>query len=90
MLEVIDSIALYCIIGEECGLIRVIKTRNGQYPLGTLVLTFCGWRTHYLSKDGSDLHSIQYDFGSLSPSVTLGVLGMPGYRDHLGPFLLIH
>ena len=57
----------------------MIRTRNGQFPLGTLVLGLSGWRTHYLSKDGTDLHSIQFDLDSLSPSVALGVLGMPGY-----------
>lgn len=57
---------------------RVIKTRNGEFPLGTLVLAFSGWRTHYLSKDGKDLRPVPFDLGSLSPSVTLGVLGMPG------------
>jgi prostaglandin reductase 1 len=56
----------------------VIKTRNGQFPLGTIVLAFSGWRTHYLSKDGKDLRPIPFDLGSLSPSVSLGVLGMPG------------
>jgi prostaglandin reductase 1 len=57
---------------------RVIKTRNGEFPLGTLVLAFSGWRSHYLSKDGKDLQPIPFDLGSLSPSVALGVLGMPG------------
>jgi len=57
---------------------RVIQTRNGEFPLGTLVLAVCGWQTHYLSKDGKDLRPIPFDLGSLSPSVTLGVLGMPG------------
>jgi NADPH-dependent curcumin reductase CurA len=56
----------------------VIKTRNGEFPLGTLVLARSGWRTHYLSKDGKDLRPVPFDLGSLSPSVTLGVLGMPG------------
>lgn len=59
-------------------LTRVIKTRNGQYPLGSLVLAMSGWRTHYLSKDGTDLRPIPFDLNGLSPSVTLGVLGMPG------------
>ncbi len=57
---------------------RVIKTRNGEFPLGTLVLAHSGWQTHYLSKDGKDLRSIPFDLDSLSPSVSLGVLGMPG------------
>ncbi len=57
---------------------RVIKTRNGEFPLGGLVLASSGWQTHYLSKDGKDLQPIPFDLGSLSPSVSLGVLGMPG------------
>ena len=28
---------------------RVIKTKNGEYPLGTLVLSNAGWRSHYIS-----------------------------------------
>lgn len=60
------------------GFFRVIKTRNGEFPLGTLVLGNSGWQTHYLSKDGKDLRPIPFDLGTLSPSVTLGVLGMPG------------
>jgi NADPH-dependent curcumin reductase CurA len=59
-------------------LFRVIKTRNGQFPLGGLVLAYSGWQTHYLSKDGKDLRPIPFDLDSLSPSVSLGVLGMPG------------
>jgi NADPH-dependent curcumin reductase CurA len=34
--------------GEQ--LSRVIKTKNGEYPLGTLVLSKAGWRSHYISK----------------------------------------
>ncbi|CAF4450381.1 unnamed protein product, partial [Adineta steineri] len=36
-------------VGEA--LLKVIKTRNGEFPLGTLVLANSGWRSHYLSKD---------------------------------------
>ena len=60
---------------------RVIKTRNGEFPLGTLVLAFSGWRTHFISKDGKDLQPIPFDLGSLSPSVTLGILGTRGYYE---------
>ena len=60
---------------------RVIKSRNGQFPIGTLVKSSSGWRTHFLSKDGKDLQVIPYDLDSLSPSVTLNVLGMPGYNQ---------
>ncbi|CAF0885126.1 unnamed protein product [Adineta steineri] len=63
--------------GDACA--KVIKTRNGKFPLGTLVKSYSGWRTHFVSSDGSDLQPIPFDLGSLSPSITLGVLGMPGY-----------
>jgi len=68
--------------------LKVIKTRNGQFPLGGLVLARSGWRTHYLSKDGKDLQPIPFDLGSLSPSVSLGVLGMPGLTAYFGLRLL--
>ncbi|CAF0871863.1 unnamed protein product [Adineta ricciae] len=72
--------------GEAC--LKVIRTRNGEFPLGTLALAFSGWRTHYLSKDGKDLRPIPFDLDSLSPSVTLGVLGMPGLTAYFGFRLL--
>ncbi|CAF0953438.1 unnamed protein product [Didymodactylos carnosus] len=63
---------------------KVIKTRNGEFPLGTLVLSGSGWRTHFISKDGKDLKPIPFDLGNLSPSVALGVLGMPGLTAYFG------
>ena len=33
--------------GEQ--LSKVIKTRNGEFPLGTVVLSHAGWRSHYIS-----------------------------------------
>ena len=33
--------------GEQ--LSKVIKTRNGEFPLGTLVLSHAGWVSHYIS-----------------------------------------
>ncbi|CAF3923397.1 unnamed protein product [Rotaria sp. Silwood1] len=72
--------------GGAC--LKVIKTRNGEFPLGTLVLAFSGWQTHYLSKDGKDLRPIPFDLDTLSPSVSLGVLGMPGLTAYFGLRLL--
>ncbi|CAF3981717.1 unnamed protein product [Adineta steineri] len=69
-------------VGEAC--LKVIKTRNGEFPLGTLVLANSGWRSHYLSKDGKDLRSIPFDLGSLSPSLSLGVLGWSGLTAYFG------
>ena len=57
--------------------LRVIKTRNGEFPVGTLVLSNAGWRSHYIS-DGRDLSPISFDIGDTSPSHCLGALGMPG------------
>ena len=62
-------------IGEQ--LSEVIKTRNGQFPLGTLVLSKAGWTNHYIST-GEDLSPISFDIGSTPISHTLGALGMPG------------
>ena len=63
-------------MGEQ--LSEVIKTRNGEYPLGTLVLCKAGWVSHYIS-NGEGLSPISFDIGSTSISHTLGALGMPGY-----------
>ncbi|CAF4042958.1 unnamed protein product, partial [Rotaria sordida] len=68
--------------GETC--CKVIKTRNGAFPVGTLVKSTSGWRTHFVSPDGKDLQPISFDLESLSPSVTLGVLGMPGMTAYFG------
>jgi NADPH-dependent curcumin reductase CurA len=58
---------------------RVIKTRNGKYPLGTLVLAMAGWRSHFIS-NGEGLSPISFDIGTTPLSYTLGILGMPGYN----------
>ena len=33
--------------GEQ--LSRVIQTKNGEFPIGTLVLSQAGWVSHYIS-----------------------------------------
>jgi len=68
-------------IGEQ--LAEVIRSRNGQYPLGTLVLSKAGWKSHYVS-DGEDLRPIRFDLGATPKSYTLGALGMPGATAYLG------
>jgi prostaglandin reductase 1 len=68
-------------IGEQ--LSEVIKTRNGQFPLGTLVLSKAGWTNHYIST-GEDLSPISFDIGSTPISHTLGALGMPGATAFCG------
>jgi len=64
-------------------LAEVIKTRNGCFPIGTLVLSKAGWQSHYISK-GDDTSPISFDLGSTPISYTLGILGMPGATAFLG------
>lgn len=67
--------------GEQVS--RVIKTRNGEYPLGTVVLSKAGWRSHYIS-NGEGLEPVSFDLGSTSLSHCLGALGMPGATAYFG------
>lgn len=64
---------------------RVVQSRNPHYPVGSYVVSNCGWRTHCLS-DGSDLRMIHADWPKDLPmSLVLGIVGMPGYNytdDH--------
>jgi len=46
--------------GEQ--LSRVIKTRNGEFPLGTLVLSHAGWISHYISPDGTKIFHFEFNF----------------------------
>lgn len=68
-------------IGEQ--LAMVVKTRNGQFPLGSIVLANAGWKSHWISK-GDDLNWIQFDLGSTPRSYCLGALGMPGATAYFG------
>ena len=56
---------------------RVVATKNGEFPVGTLVLAKSGWRSHFIS-NGSDLEPISFDLGPTPQSYTLGAVGMPG------------
>lgn len=64
-------------------LAEVIKTRNGEFPLGTLVLSKAGWQSHYISK-GEGTSPLIFDLGSTRLSYTLGILGMPGATAYCG------
>ena len=49
-----------------------MATKNGEFPVGTLVLAKCGWRSHFIS-NGSDLEPISFDLGPTPKSYTLGI-----------------
>jgi len=71
--------------GEQ--LARVIKSRNDEFPVGTLVLAQTGWRSHFISK-GDNLKPIPFDLGDTLESYCLGALGMPGATAYMGLYKL--
>lgn len=59
------------------------ETKNNKYPVGKHVVGYFGWRTHTIAtenpgKFGFPPPRVIPDIGGLSPSLALGVLGMPG------------
>ncbi|XP_050533613.1 prostaglandin reductase 1-like [Daktulosphaira vitifoliae] len=64
---------------------KVIESKNQKYQMGQLVFCQIGWRSHSIinpnnltERDSMPTFYMLPDFGSLSPSLGLGVLGMPG------------
>jgi len=60
---------------------RVEASQHSDYQLGDLVLGYSGWQDYELS-DGSNLTKL--DDSVTHPSLTLGVLGMPGFTAYMG------
>uniref|UniRef100_A0A3P9N905 Prostaglandin reductase 1 n=1 Tax=Poecilia reticulata TaxID=8081 RepID=A0A3P9N905_POERE len=57
---------------------RVTQSKNPAFPVGSHVVSNCGWRSHSVS-DGADLTPIMADWPSdVSLSLALGTIGMPG------------
>uniref|UniRef100_A0A3B3ZWS8 Prostaglandin reductase 1 n=1 Tax=Periophthalmus magnuspinnatus TaxID=409849 RepID=A0A3B3ZWS8_9GOBI len=57
---------------------KVIQSKNPAFPLGSHVVTPCGWRTHSLS-DCTNLIPIIPEWPQdISLSLALGTIGMPG------------
>lgn len=63
---------------------RVIKTRNGEYPLGTHLVGYWGWRTHTVVDPRippAFMRGAMFpmpDLGKHPRSLGLGAVGMPG------------
>jgi NADPH-dependent curcumin reductase len=71
-------------IGEVMGggtVSRVETSQNDNYLPGDLVLGFGGWQDYAIS-DGSDLTKLNIQ--QAHPSLSLGVLGMPGFTAYMG------
>lgn len=63
---------------------RITQSKNVAFPVGRYVLGYFGWRTHTITEgilgdDFLDLRPVLLpDIGDMSPSLWLGVIGMPG------------
>ncbi|CAH1119664.1 unnamed protein product [Phaedon cochleariae] len=67
---------------------KVIESKNPKFPVGKLIVGGFGWRTHTISNGEEEAflgkpYTLP-DFGDLSPSLALGVLGMPGNTAYFG------
>lgn len=60
---------------------EVEESRNGDLPVGTVVLAYTGWQTRAVS-DGRGLRVLEP--GAAPLSTALGVLGMPGFTAYAG------
>ncbi|KAM4536828.1 prostaglandin reductase 1-like [Odontesthes bonariensis] len=57
---------------------KVIQSKNPAFPVGSHVVSDCGWRSHALS-DGTGLIPVMSDWPKdVSLSLALGTIGMPG------------
>ncbi|XP_001603755.1 prostaglandin reductase 1 [Nasonia vitripennis] len=72
---------------------KIVESKNPNYPVGKRIVGYMGWRSHTVlnpekpaSKDQimKDRPYIIPDLGDLSPSLALGVLGMPGNTAYFG------
>nr|AEE61700.1 unknown [Dendroctonus ponderosae] len=81
------------IIGGQIALIQ--ESKNPNFPVGKYIFGQFGWRTHTVSnglpnpKDAMSQYVLP-DFKGLSPSLGLGVLGMPGNTAYFGLLEICH
>lgn len=71
---------------------KIIESKHPDYLVGKRIIGYLGWRTHTIINSNLLLHfkvtgqkfSLLPDLGDLSPSLCLGVLGMPGNTAYFG------
>jgi NADPH-dependent curcumin reductase len=71
-------------VGEvmEGGTVSRVEISNvAGFEVGDLVLSYCGWQDYFIS-DGKGLTKL--DKAMKQPSMSLGVLGMPGFTAYMG------
>ena len=66
---------------------KIVESKNPKYPVGKRIVGYMGWRDRTVLNPEAPASAEQIikdkpyiipDFGELSPSLALGVLGMPG------------
>lgn len=77
-------------------LCRITESKNPNFPVGKFVAGSFGWRTHSISNGEAQLVGVTGkpyvlpDFGTLSPSLGLGILGMTGYVTTVTVYMIFN
>ncbi|KAG2466372.1 IDH3B dehydrogenase, partial [Polypterus senegalus] len=69
---------------------RVVESKNADFPVGSYVISNCGWRTHSIS-NGKNLDMLLSDWPENIPkSLAVGMIGMPGLTAYFGLLEVCH
>ncbi|XP_030760143.1 prostaglandin reductase 1-like [Sitophilus oryzae] len=73
----------------------IVESKNPNFPAGKYCFGQYGWRSHTISNGIPDPNNILHeyvlpDFKGLSPSLGLGILGMPGNTAYFGLLEICH
>ncbi|XP_051172015.1 prostaglandin reductase 1-like isoform X1 [Leptopilina boulardi] len=71
---------------------KIVVSKNSKFPVGERIRGWYGWRTHTIIDPNkwekhdfiSEKPRVLPNFGELSPSIGLGILGMPGETAYFG------
>ncbi|XP_055693547.1 prostaglandin reductase 1-like [Lutzomyia longipalpis] len=73
---------------------KVIESKHPKYPLNSWIFAYFGWSTHNIINPDKAPEEAQFrslpELGTLSPSLALGNLGMPGNTAYFGLLELCH
>ncbi|KAB7506356.1 Prostaglandin reductase 1 [Armadillidium nasatum] len=90
----VDPYMRYRLRQMNCGepVTGIISSKNKEFPVGTYVVGYPGWRSHTLLSEkqlsGTNEMGFPYmklpDLGNVPKSTGLGILGMPGNTAYFG------
>ncbi|ESO00691.1 hypothetical protein HELRODRAFT_113207 [Helobdella robusta] len=63
---------------------KVVESKNSDFPVGTMVIADCGWRDRSVLSPKTTKIQKMWDTGKHSPSLSLGLVGMPGQSAYVG------